>query len=147
MGRRSHTQAGFQLRKDGPYLDRESASSTIDRRAEIEIYGLPNSAHYTPRSYLAAKMSINPKTLHYQRVTSRFFVLSAARKGKNLLHAMQFFSINRGTDPLRLPRVSAVRKTCMGRDHHPRQLLSAPTSEPLVNKNQPGQSEALRLAR
>src|SRR6478672_7600702 len=82
MGRRSHTQAGFQLRKDGPYLDRESASSTIDRRAEIEIYGLPNSAHYTPRSYLAAKMSINPKSLHYQRVTSRFFVLSAARKGK-----------------------------------------------------------------
>ena len=53
---------------DGPsQLGTGTRLVTPDGRAEIEIYSLPNTAHYTPRSYLAAKMKINPATLHYQR--------------------------------------------------------------------------------
>jgi hypothetical protein len=79
----SITYPGRFSRAEGrPVLGPGKRLVTADRRAEIEIYSLPNAAHYTPRRYLAAKMNINPKSLHYQRVTSRFFVLSAARKGK-----------------------------------------------------------------
>ena len=72
----------FSIREGRPVLGPGKRLVTPDRRAEIEIYSLPNGIHHTPQSYLAAKMSIDPKTLHYKRVTSRFFVLSAARRGK-----------------------------------------------------------------
>ena len=72
----------FSVSDGGPQLGTGQRFVTPDGRAEIEIYSLPNSAHYTPRTYLAAKMKIDPATLHYKRVSARFFALSAAREGK-----------------------------------------------------------------
>jgi len=67
-----------------------------DRRAEFEIYSLPNTAGYTPRSYLAAKMKINPATVHYQRVAARFFALSAAKGGKIYYTRCNFSQLDGG---------------------------------------------------
>ena len=63
-------------------LGRGERRLTEDRRAEIEVYSLPNPAHKTPSDYLAEKLRLNPATLHYKRVTQRFFALSAAQDGK-----------------------------------------------------------------
>jgi hypothetical protein len=80
------TQVGypswFSVSAGRPQLGTGQRLVTRDGRAEIEIYSLQNTAHYTPRSYLAAKMKIDPATLHYRRITARFFALSAAREGK-----------------------------------------------------------------
>jgi hypothetical protein len=81
-GTRVEYPSWFSVSDGGPQLGTGQRLVTPDGRAEIEIYSLSNTAHYTPRSYLAAKMKIDPATLHYQRVTARFFALSAAREGK-----------------------------------------------------------------
>ena len=81
-GTRVQYPSRFAIREGRPVLGPGKRLVTPDRRAEIEIYSLPNGIHATPHSYLAAKMSINRKTLHYKRVTSHFFLLSAARRGK-----------------------------------------------------------------
>ena len=81
-GTRVEYPSWFSVSDGRPQLGTGQRLVTPDGRAEIEIYSLPNTAHYTPRSYLAAKMKIDPATLHYQRVTVRFFALSAAREGK-----------------------------------------------------------------
>jgi hypothetical protein len=72
----------FSIREGEPTLGPGERRVTLDKRAEIEIYSLPNQARYTPRSYLAEKMRLNPAVLHYERVTSRFFVLSAAANAR-----------------------------------------------------------------
>ena len=81
-GTRVEYPSWFSVPDGGPQLGTGQRLVTPDKRAEIEIYSLPNTAHHTPRSYLAAKMKIDPATLHYERVTARFFALSAAREGK-----------------------------------------------------------------
>jgi hypothetical protein len=81
-GTRVEYPSWFSVSGGGPQLGTGQRLLTPDGRAEIEIYSLPNTAHYTPRSYLAAKMKIDPATLHYERVSARFFALSAARGGK-----------------------------------------------------------------
>ena len=75
-GTRVEYPSWFSVSDGGPQLGTGQRLLTPDGRAEIEIYSLSNTAHYTPRSYLAAKMKIDPATLHYQRVTARFFALS-----------------------------------------------------------------------
>ena len=72
----------FSVSDGRPELGPGKRLVTPDRRAEIEIYSLPNSAGYTPSSYLAAKMKISPATVQYRRVAPRFFALSAERRGK-----------------------------------------------------------------
>ena len=84
---------------------------TPDGRAEIEIYSLPNTAHYTPRSYLAAKMKIEPATLHYKRVTRGLLCVVSCQGRKDLLYPVQFFRRWCGDDPLRLSGLSAIGKT------------------------------------
>ncbi len=81
-GTRVQYPSWFSVVEGRPELGPGKRFVTPDRRAEIEIYSLPNTAGYTPRSYLAAKMKINPATVHYRRVAARFFALSAARGGK-----------------------------------------------------------------
>ncbi len=81
-GTRVEHPSWFSVSDGGPQLGTGQRLITPDRRAEIEIYSLSNAAHYAPRSYLAAKMTIDPATLHYERVSPRFFALSAAREGK-----------------------------------------------------------------
>lgn len=81
-GTRVEYPSWFSVSDGRPQLGTGQRLVTPDGRAEIEIYSLPNTAHYTPRSYLAAKMKIDPATLHYKRVSAGFFALSAARGGK-----------------------------------------------------------------
>jgi hypothetical protein len=81
-GTRVEYPSWFSVSEGGPQLGTGQRLVTPDRRAEIEIYSIANTAHYSPRSYLAAKMKIDPATLHYERVTARFFALSAAKDGK-----------------------------------------------------------------
>ena len=81
-GTRVQYPSRFSVVEGRPELGPGKRLVTPDRRAEIEIYSLPNPAGYTPRSYLAAKMKINPVAVHYRRVAARFFALSAAREGK-----------------------------------------------------------------
>ena len=77
-GTRVEYPSWFSVREGEPALGPGERLVTADKRAEIEIYSLPNQARRTPRGYLAEKMRLNPSMLHYERVTPRFFVLSAA---------------------------------------------------------------------
>jgi hypothetical protein len=77
-GTRVEYPSWFSIREGEPALGPGERLVTADKRAEIEIYSLPNEARRTPRSYLAEKTRLNPVVLHYERVTPRFFVLSAA---------------------------------------------------------------------
>jgi hypothetical protein len=77
-GTRVEYPSWFSIREGEPALGPGERLVTPDKRAEIEIYSLPNQARHTPRSYLDEKMRLNPLMLHYERVTPRFFVLSAA---------------------------------------------------------------------
>jgi hypothetical protein len=72
----------FSLPDGQPELGTGERRITPDRRAEIQMYSLPNSAHETPGDYLAEKLRVNPAELHYKRVTQRFFALSAAEGDK-----------------------------------------------------------------
>jgi hypothetical protein len=87
----------FSVAEGQPELGPGKRFVTPDRRAEIEIYSLPNSSGYTPRSYLAGEMKINPATVHYRRVAPRFFALSAARGGKIYYTRCNFSRIHGGT--------------------------------------------------
>jgi hypothetical protein len=87
----------FSVVEGRPELGPGKRLVTPDRRAEIEIYSLPNTPGYTPRSYLAAKMKINPATVHYQRVAARFFALSAAKGGKIYYTRCNFSHLDGGT--------------------------------------------------
>jgi hypothetical protein len=72
----------FSIREGKPALGSGERWITPDNRAEIEIYSFTNADHYTPKSYLAAKMRLDPARLHYERVTSRFFAISATANGR-----------------------------------------------------------------
>jgi hypothetical protein len=97
MGRELITRAGFLFEKASQRLDRVERLVTPDRRAEIEIYSLPNKGCDMPRSYLAEKLKLNPAALHYKRVTPRFFVLSAAANGRIYYTRCNFSQIEGGT--------------------------------------------------
>jgi hypothetical protein len=86
----------FSVVEGRPQLGPGKRLVTADRRAEIEIYSVPNRASYTPSGYLAAKMKINPATVHYRRVAGRFFALSAARGGKIYYTRCNFSHVNGG---------------------------------------------------
>jgi hypothetical protein len=76
-GTRVEYPSRFSVSEGEPTLGSGQRLLTADRRAELQIYTLPNTDHYTPRTYLAAKMRLNPSQLNYERVTSRFFAISA----------------------------------------------------------------------
>jgi len=94
-GTRVQYPSRFSVVEGRPELGPGKRLVTPDRRAEIEIYSLPNPAGYTPRSYLAAKMKINPVAVHYRRVAARFFALSAARGGKIYYTRCNFSHLSR----------------------------------------------------
>jgi hypothetical protein len=96
-GTRVQYPSWFSVVEGRPELGPGKRFVTPDRRAEIEIYSLPNTAGYTPGSYLAAKMKINPATVHYRRVASRFFALSAAKGGKIYYTRCNFSQLKGGT--------------------------------------------------
>jgi hypothetical protein len=96
-GTRVQYPSWFSVVEGRPELGPGKRLVTPDRRAEIEIYSLPNTAGYTPHSYLAAKMKINPATVHYRRVAARFFALSAARGGKIYYTRCNFSRHHEGT--------------------------------------------------
>jgi hypothetical protein len=81
-GTRVEYPSWFSISDGQPELGTGERRVTSDRRAEIEIYSLPNSNHDSPSDYLAKKMRLSPAVLHYKRVTNRFFVLSAITEGK-----------------------------------------------------------------
>ena len=110
-GTRVEYPSWFSVSDGRPQLGTGQRLVTPDGRAEIEIYSLQNTVHYTPRSYLAAKMKIDPATLHYRRITARFFALSAAREGKIYYTRCNFSEGGSGNDPLRLSGLSAIGKT------------------------------------
>jgi hypothetical protein len=87
----------FSVREGQPALGPGERLVTPDRRAEIEIYSLPNKGRDTPRSYLVEKLKLNPAALHYKRVTPRFFVLSAAANGRIYYTRCNFSQIEGGT--------------------------------------------------
>ncbi len=96
-GTRVQYPSWFSVAEGRPELGPGNRFVTPDRRAEIEIYSLPNAAGYTPRSYLAAKMKIDPATVHYRRVAARFFALSAASAGKIYYTRCNFSQFDGGT--------------------------------------------------
>jgi hypothetical protein len=76
-GTRVEYPSRFSVSEGEPAQGSGKRLVTPDQRAEIQIYSLPNTAHYTPRSYLAAKMRLDSAQLNYERVTPRFFAISA----------------------------------------------------------------------
>ena len=81
-GTRVQYPSWFSVVEGRPELGPGQRLVTPDRRAEIEIYSLPNSGHDSPTGYLAKKLHLSSAALHYKRVTKRFFVLSAITGGK-----------------------------------------------------------------
>jgi hypothetical protein len=53
---------------------------SADRRANLTVQSIPNSANKTPSVFLAEKNP--PSNIFYKRVTSRFFVVSSYRDDK-----------------------------------------------------------------
>jgi hypothetical protein len=72
----------FSIPDGQPELGTGERWITPDGRAEIEIYSLANPSRDTPRGYLAKQLRLSPAALHYERVTNRFFALSAIKAGK-----------------------------------------------------------------
>jgi hypothetical protein len=89
-------QSWFSVSDGRPQLGTGQRLVTPDGRAEIEIYSLPNTAHYTPRSYLAVKMKIDPATLHYKRVSAGFFALSVLEEERSTILGAIFLKVARG---------------------------------------------------
>jgi hypothetical protein len=56
--------------------------TTADRRAQLAVYTLRNEAGDTPGSYVRKNLKPNRRGLDYDRVTDRFFAISAFAAGK-----------------------------------------------------------------
>jgi hypothetical protein len=56
--------------------------TTADRRAQMAIYTMRNEAGDTPGSYVRKNLKPNRRGLDYDRVTDRFFAISAIAAGK-----------------------------------------------------------------
>jgi hypothetical protein len=55
--------------------------STADRRASLTIYSRINQTGETPASYLRKNLRMSQSVIQYERVTTFFFAISAARQG------------------------------------------------------------------
>src|SRR6478672_10613590 len=58
-GTRVQYPSRFSVVEGRPELGRGKRLVTPDRRAEIEIYSLPNSGHESPTGYLAKKLHLS----------------------------------------------------------------------------------------
>lgn len=56
--------------------------TTADRRAQLTVYTIRNQAGDTPSSYIRRNLRPNRSGLDYDRVTDRFFAISAVEAGK-----------------------------------------------------------------
>lgn len=56
--------------------------ATADRRAQMTVYTLRNEAGDTPASFVRKNLKPNRRGLDYDRVTDRFFAISAVASGK-----------------------------------------------------------------
>jgi hypothetical protein len=56
--------------------------ATADRRAQMAVYTMRNEAGDTPASYVRKNLKPNRRGLDYDRVTDRFFAISAINAGK-----------------------------------------------------------------
>ena len=68
---------------------------TVDGRAQLLIYSLPNEARATPARYLRDNLKAPRAALDYQRVTSSFFAISGA-SGGTIYYSRCNFSSNAG---------------------------------------------------
>jgi hypothetical protein len=66
----------FPVEAGAPPMGAGQRFTSRDGRAQLAIYALPNDRQATPEIYLKTKLRLNPATLHYQRVTDRFFAIS-----------------------------------------------------------------------
>jgi hypothetical protein len=55
--------------------------TSADGRARLSYFSLPNDRLETPRSYVRDRLTIDPSSLIYRRITDRFFVVSSVRDG------------------------------------------------------------------
>jgi hypothetical protein len=65
-----------------PQRGRGQRFRTRDGRAEFSIYKLDGARGETPRSYLQNNLKVPQRALGYQRVTRKFFAISALDKGR-----------------------------------------------------------------
>jgi hypothetical protein len=69
--------------------------STADKRAQFEIYGLPNDDRDTPRSFVSRRLTVDKRILDYSRVTDRFFAISGINEGQVFYSRCNFSSGSR----------------------------------------------------
>jgi hypothetical protein len=68
---------------------------SVDGRAQLMIYSLPNEARDTPASFLRNNLKTPSSILDYRRVTSSFFAISGAYQG-TIYYSRCNFSSNAG---------------------------------------------------
>jgi|SRR5690349_18871152 hypothetical protein len=55
---------------------------SADGRARLSVYALGNDENDTPARYLQKFLKVDPSTVDYRRVTTRFFAISGIRDGE-----------------------------------------------------------------
>lgn len=70
--------------------------ATADRRAQMTVYSMRNQAGDTPASFVRKNLRQNRRGLDYDRVTDRFFAISAVAGGR-IFYTRCNFDRGRGT--------------------------------------------------